>query len=75
LLRLEDSRSVAGWIGGQEVLTGQILSVDRVIAIIDTITAGELKKLAGELLVGEKLRLAVVGPVPPDEPLEELLEL
>ena len=75
LLRLEDSRSVAGWMGGQEILTGEILTVDQVIAIIDAITTAELQKLAGQLLVGEKLRLAVVGPVSPDEPLEDLLKL
>ncbi|MFH1646249.1 MAG: pitrilysin family protein [Chloroflexota bacterium] len=75
MLRMEDSRSVAGWAGGQEVLTGEIISVDDVIEIIGAITSEELQKLAGELLVGDGLRLAVVGPVPPDEPLEELLKL
>ncbi|MFQ6121853.1 MAG: M16 family metallopeptidase [Dehalococcoidales bacterium] len=75
LLRMEDSRNVAGWMGGQEILTGRILSVDEVMSIIDAITAEELQQLARELLVGSQLRLAVVGPVPPDEPLEELLKL
>jgi predicted Zn-dependent peptidase len=75
LLRLEDSRSVAGWMGGQEILTGYILSVDQVISFIDAITAEELQRLAEELLVGEQLRLAVVGPIPPDEPLGDLLKL
>lgn len=75
LLRMEDSRSVAGWIGGQEVLTGRILSVDQVIDIIDAITAEELRQLAQELLVGNRLRLAVVGPVASHEPLEALLKL
>ncbi len=75
LLRMEDSRSVAGWMGGQEILTGRILTEDEVIATTDAITAAEVKRLAGELLVGEKLRLAVVGPVDPDEPLEDLLKL
>jgi predicted Zn-dependent peptidase len=75
LLRMEDSRSVAGWAGGQEILTGRILSVDEVVSIIDAITAEEVQKLAQELLIGDRLRLAVVGPVPPDEPLEELLKL
>ena len=75
LLRMEDSRSVAGWVGGQEVLLERILSVDQVISIIDAITAEELKQLAQELMVGNELRLAVVGPVASDEPLEELLKL
>ena len=75
LLRMEDSRSVAGWMGGQEILTGKVLTVDDVIASVEAVTADDLKKVAGELLVGDKLRLAVVGPISPDEPLEELLKL
>ena len=75
LLRMEDSRSVAGWAGGQEILTGQILSVDQIVSIIDAITAEELSQLAQELLIDSQLRLAVVGPVAEDEPLENLLKL
>jgi predicted Zn-dependent peptidase len=75
LLRMEDSRSVAGWIGGQELLTGQILTVDEVVSIIDQVTTEELQQLAREVLTGEKLRLAIVGPVSPEAPLEELLKL
>jgi predicted Zn-dependent peptidase len=75
LLRMEDSRSVAGWMGGQEILTGKILTVDDVTKTIDAITAEELKQLAQELLVDSRLRLAVVGPVAEDEPLEGLLKL
>lgn len=72
LLRMEDSRSVAGWMGGQEILTQNILSVDQLLSIIDAITAEEIQQLAHELLVSSQLRLAVVGPVA-GEPLEELL--
>jgi predicted Zn-dependent peptidase len=75
LLRMEDSRSVSGWMGGQEILTRRILSVDEVVAIIDAITAEKLQQVARELLVSDRLRLSLVGPVPPDEPLEELLKL
>jgi len=74
LLRMEDSRSVAGWMGGQEILTQRILSVDQLISIVDAITAEEIQELAQELLVSSQLRLAVVGPVA-DKPLEELLIL
>ena len=75
ILRMEDSRNVATWMGGQEILTGRILNIDQVISIIDAITAEELKQLAQELIAGEQLRLAVVGPISEDKPLEELLEL
>ncbi len=75
LLRLEDSRNVANWMGGQEILTGRIFTVDQIVSIIDAITIEELEQLARELLVGSHLRLAVVGPVADDEPLEDLLKL
>ena len=75
LLRMEDSRNVNGWAGGQEILTGKIMSVDEVIAAVDAITAEDMKQIANELLVGDKLRLAVVGPVSKEEKLEELLKL
>jgi predicted Zn-dependent peptidase len=75
LLRMEDSRSVAGWLGGQEILTGKIMSVDEVLSIIDAITAEELKQVAEELIVDDRLRLAIVGPIDEDEPLEELLKI
>ena len=75
LLSMEDTHHVANWLGGQEILTGRIFTVDQVVSIIDAITAEELKELAQELLVGSQLRLAVVGPVTAEEPLEELLKL
>ena len=75
LLRMEDSRSVAGWMGGQAILTGRILTVDQVLAAIDAITVEDLRQLATELLVGNRLRLALVGPAGPDESLENLLTL
>jgi len=75
LLRMEDSRNVAGWMGGQEILTGRILSVDQVLSIVDVITADDIRELAQKLMVASQLRLAVVGPVAKDEPLEELLKL
>ena len=74
LLRPEDSRNVATWLGGQEILTGRILSPEQVISIVDTITAEELKQIAQEMIISSQLRLAVVGPVAKDEPLEELLK-
>jgi len=75
LLRMEDSRNVAGWVGGQEILTESVLSVDQVVSIIDAITADEVQQLAQELLIGSQLRLAVVGRVTEDASLEELLKL
>jgi predicted Zn-dependent peptidase len=75
LMRLENTRSVAGWMGGQEVMTGRILTVEEVLSIIDAVTIDELKQAAQEFFIGEKLRLAVVGPTGDEVRLEELLKL
>jgi predicted Zn-dependent peptidase len=75
LLRMEDTRSVTGWMGGQEILTNEILTVDQTVEIIDSITTKQLNELANELLIGDRLRLAVVGPVPHPEKLEDLLKI
>ena len=75
LLRMEDSRSVAGWVGGQEILNGSILDVEEVVSIIDAVNAEDMCALAQELLVGDKLRLSVVGPVKSEDNLEKLLKI
>jgi len=75
LLRMEDTRNVAGWIGGQEILVENILTVDQVVSIVDSITSEQLMELARELITDRLLRLAVVGPVDDAESLEELLKL
>jgi predicted Zn-dependent peptidase len=75
LLRMEDSRNVAGWLGGQETLTNRILTLDEVVSIIDSINAGQLQKVANDLLVGDKIKLAVVGPISDPEPLQKLLKI
>ena len=75
LLRMEDTRSVAGWMGGQELLTGQIRTVDEVASIIDAITPQDLKRVAAQLLLTEKLNLAIVGPVNGEDRLFRSLRL
>ena len=74
LLRMEDTHNMAGWLGGQELLLGNILSVDQIVSIIDSIQIDDLFRVAQSLLIGERLNLAIVGPVE-DENLEGLLRL
>jgi len=74
-LRLEDSRNVALWHGGQEILTHKILSIDDVISIVDAITIDELKTVAEEILTESRLNLAVTGPIKEETPLRQLLTI
>jgi predicted Zn-dependent peptidase len=75
MLRMEDTRSVAGWMGGQEVLTGHIRTVDEVVSLVDAITASDLQRVAQELFLTNQLSLALVGPSCKEGRLERLLKL
>lgn len=74
-LRLEDTYSVAAWMGGQEIITGEPLELDEVMARIDAVTVEDTQALARELFTGDGLRLAVIGPQRDSAALERLLEL
>ncbi len=62
LLSLEDTRSVASWAGGQELLLDRILTTEEVVEKIEAVTAEQIQELANELFQDEHLRLSVVGP-------------
>ena len=72
-LKLEDSRHVASWNGGQEIMTGEVLTPDEVINRIEAVTLDDLQSLAEELIQPEKFRLSVVGPVTDESPFHDLL--
>ena len=61
-LQMEDSSSVASWIGRQEILEDKVLSLDEVLAEVDAVTSGGVQQVAQRLFRQEKLNLAVVGP-------------
>ena len=73
LLRMEDTRSVASWLGTQDLLLGSIATVDEVIEQIDRVEAADVARVAQRVLNEDKLRLAVVGPHRSDKSLRRLL--
>lgn len=75
LLRMEDTRSVSGWTGAQELLLGRVRTVDEVLAGLEAVTLADLQRVGGELLVTEALNLAVVGPFRSDGRFVSLLKL
>ena len=75
LLRLEDTRAVSGWLGGQEILTGEILSPEEVVARLEAVTPADLTRVIAGLLRRDALKLAVVGPHRSERRFLPLLEL
>jgi predicted Zn-dependent peptidase len=74
-LRMDETRHVASWIGGQEALHDRVLTVDEALAEIGAVTAGDIRRLAGELFRDEALRLSVVAPARYLRGLERRLRL
>jgi predicted Zn-dependent peptidase len=61
-LRMEDTRAVSSWLGGQELIRSEILTVDEVLDIVDRVTEADIRRVAGDLFQHDRLHLAVVGP-------------
>jgi predicted Zn-dependent peptidase len=61
-LRMDETRHVASWIGGQEALHDRVLTIDEALAAIDAVAADDILRVAGNLVRDEGLRLAAVAP-------------
>ncbi len=73
LMSLEDSRSVAGWVGSQEATYGEIKTPEQVMDEIDAVTAEQVQELAGELFRDDRLNMVLLGPYADDRPFAEML--
>jgi predicted Zn-dependent peptidase len=61
-LRMEETRHLASWIGGQEALHDRVLTLDEALAAVEAVTAADVGRLSGRLFQHDLLRLAVVAP-------------
>ncbi|MGQ9573653.1 MAG: M16 family metallopeptidase [Dehalococcoidia bacterium] len=73
LLRLEDTRSVAGWLAAQKLLLDEVRTPDQVVALFEAVTVQDVQRVAQTLLVDDQLHLAVVGPFRSDRRFAPLL--
>lgn len=62
LLALEDSRSIASFLGTDYLLKKTLRTPEEIIKSIDSVKLSEIQILAKELFKLEKLNIAVVGP-------------
>ena len=75
LLRMEDTRSVSGWLGIQELLLGRVRTADEVVEVLDAITAADVARVARDLFLTDQLSLAIVGPFRGNKRFASLLRL
>jgi predicted Zn-dependent peptidase len=75
LMGLEDSRSMASWVGSQELVYGEIKSPEEVMEEIEAVTSAQVKELAEELFLTQRLSLALIGPYDDVDRFSSLLEI
>ena len=73
LMGLESTQSRMSALGRGELLTGEVLSTEEVIAAYDAVTAEDVRALAAELLDFDRVSLSAVGRVGSEERYRELL--
>lgn len=74
-LGLEDTHSVAWWLGGNESMLGEARELDDVLARIDAVTREDIQRVATRLFADEWLRLTLIGPNRGTARLEQALKL
>ena len=75
MLRMEESRAVSSFLGIQELIRGEVQSVDEVIANISSVTQEDIKRAANRVIKSENLVLAIVGPFDDPDHFEAMLNL
>lgn len=73
LMGLEDSRSVASWVGSQEATYGEIRTPEEVMERIEAVTIEDVQELAQEIFREDRLSLALVGPYDNSDDFAKLL--
>ena len=73
LLGMEDTRSVASWLGAQELLQHRVHTPEEVVGFLDAVEPSDICRVANGILDDDKMRLAVVGPRGGVKALTEML--
>jgi predicted Zn-dependent peptidase len=64
-LELETTNGVAFWLTYQELLLGQIRTIDEELALVDAVTVADMQRVARDVLRGP-IQMAVIGPFASD---------
>ena len=74
-LSLETSDNVAENAATSLINTGRVQTLDEILKQVDAVTAGDIQRVAKDILKGHQLNLAVIGPHTDEKPLVDLLKL
>ncbi len=74
VLNLEDSEEYAHLLAKYELLHGHAKSPEEIMKAVDAVKVSDVKRVAKELFVESKMKLAVIGPYSDEKHFEELLK-
>ncbi|HEX9044355.1 MAG TPA: pitrilysin family protein [Candidatus Limnocylindrales bacterium] len=74
-LRMEETRHLASWIGGQEALHDRVYTLEEALGAVADVSADDVRRLAAELFRDDVLRMAVVAPARSGRGLDKRLRL
>lgn len=60
-LDLETTNGVAFWLTYQQLAMGQVRTIEEELALVDAVTAGDIRRVANDVLSGP-MQMAVIGP-------------
>ena len=60
-LELETTNGVAFWLTYQQLVMGEIRTIEDELAMVDAVTAADVRRVAGDILSGP-MQMAVIGP-------------
>ena len=60
-LELETTNGVAFWLTYQQLVMGEIRTIEDELAMVDAVTAADVRRVAGDILRGP-MQMAVIGP-------------
>jgi predicted Zn-dependent peptidase len=69
-LALDATDAQASYYATEEVMEHTIMTPEEKLKMIDKVTISDIKKVAGEIFVKEKLNLSVIGPIEESEKIK-----
>jgi predicted Zn-dependent peptidase len=74
MLRMEESRAVSSFLGIQELLRGNVETVDEILSKIAAVSRDDIKRAANRVIKSENLVLSIVGPFDDADHFEAMLK-
>ena len=74
ILGMEESRAVTNDLAAQELLRGRIETMDERINALDSVTLEDVKNVARDIVVSNKMAVSAVGPSIDEAELERILD-